>query len=541
MFTAHQRPKTITEMMERVAQQKGDQTAIVYFDQHITFSELLERSKRVAQGLKNIGIKKGDRVSLWLPAVPAWLITYMAISRLGAVAVATNTKFRSSEVQDIVGRSRAKAIIMWPGFKHIDFAGILADIDPAAITDLETVILYSEDNAATPDTLLDRQTVTYQQLEQSQPYEVDHASAEDGSNIFTTSGTTKAPKLVYHKQSAVTGHLYDIGRAFGIDAPRKSLLQIVPFCGVWGFDQGMMTIGAGATLYIMPFFDPPEAVRLLQEQKITHTACSDEALLRLLEVTDEAVPFPSLEMVGFAAIGGGSANDAVQQTKARGLKVRGLYGSSELGALFSLQDESLDPESRALGGGICVNPDVQVRARDQETGKILPPGERGELEIKAPSRMVEYLDNPAATEEAFTEDGFFITGDLGYTREDGSWVFLSRLGDAIRLSGFLVSPAEIEDYIEQNPMVESSQVVGVQKERGTWLCAFIITADKDKFDANQLQAYCKKGMAKYKVPNHFEVIDAFPITLSANGNKIQRGKLREMAESIMEKGTEQTA
>ncbi|HAD08958.1 MAG TPA: acyl-CoA synthetase, partial [Porticoccaceae bacterium] len=206
---------------------------------------------------------------------------------------------------------------------------------------------------------------------------------------------------------------------------------------------------------------------------------------------------------------------------------------SELGALFSLQSDTLAPEDRTQGGGICVNPETQVRTRDKQSGNILPHGERGEIEIKTPSRMVGYLNNPEATQTAFTEDGFFKTGDLGYTRDDGSWVFLSRLGDAIRLSGFLVSPAEIEGYIETHPAVSEAQVVGVQQARKIWLCAFIIPADANKLDNQLLRQYCEKGMAKYKVPQHFEPIDAFPVTLSANGNKIQRAKLRDMAESIM--------
>lgn len=527
------RPVTITEMVENITRQKGDQTAIVYLGQHITFNELLERSQRVADGLRRLGIGEGDRVSLWLPAVPAWLITYIALCRLGAVAVATNTKFRSSEVQDIVSRSQAKAIIMWPGFKHIDFEGILSDIDPTALTALQTVILYSEDKTEPAHHILGRNTVSYHALEQSPPYTADHATPESGCNIFTTSGTTKAPKLVYHKQSATAGHLYDINRAFGLDQPGKSVLHMIPFCGVWGFDQGMMTLAGGSTLYIMPFFNPAEAARLIQAHRITHTSASDEAVRCLLEVNDTPVPFPSLELIGFAAVGGGSSQDLVLEATRRGLTLRGLYGSSELGALFSLQSDTLAPEDRTQGGGICVNPETQVRTRDKQSGNILPHGERGEIEIKTPSRMVGYLNNPEATQTAFTEDGFFKTGDLGYTRDDGSWVFLSRLGDAIRLSGFLVSPAEIEGYIETHPAVSEAQVVGVQQARKIWLCAFIIPADANKLDNQLLRQYCEKGMAKYKVPQHFEPIDAFPVTLSANGNKIQRAKLRDMAESIM--------
>src|SRR5262245_10526155 len=126
----------------------GAGTAIRYGGREIGFGDLARRVERVAGGLIALGIGPGDRVALWLPNAPAWLELLFAAGRIGAVAVAVNTRFRAVEVADIVGRSRAHALVLWPGFRNIDFLGILEAVDPAALDRLETIIVYDEGEPA---------------------------------------------------------------------------------------------------------------------------------------------------------------------------------------------------------------------------------------------------------------------------------------------------------------------------------------------------------------------------------------------------------
>ena len=157
-----------------------------------------------------------------------------------------------------------------------------------------------------------------------------------------------------------------------------------------------------------------------------------------------------------------------------------------------------------------MSPDAVVRVRDSETGELAKPGRSGELEIRAPSRFLGYFHNPDATRAAITDDGFFRTGDIGYLREDGSFVYETRGGDAMRLGGFLVAPGEIEDELKA-------------------CAAFVITDAAAPPDPEQLIAQLRNRLAGYKVPARIFFIDAFPVTESANGVKIQRGKLRAIA------------
>ena len=120
--------ETLSALLERVAEESGDAPALIYGEEAWSYADLLDRSRRAAAALAELGIGRGDKVALWLPNAPAWLALYFALGRLGAVAVAVNTRFRALEVADILSRSGAKALAMWPGFKDIDFAGLLAEI-----------------------------------------------------------------------------------------------------------------------------------------------------------------------------------------------------------------------------------------------------------------------------------------------------------------------------------------------------------------------------------------------------------------------------
>jgi len=150
--------------------------------------------------------------------------------------------------------------------------------------------------------------------------------------------------------------------------------------------------------------------------------------------------------------------------------------------------------------------------------------------------FTEYFGNRAATSAAITTDGFLRTGDLACDEGDGRFRYLARMGDSLRLGGFITSPAEIEAYIERDPAVENCQVVGVDGERGTQPVAFVIPRADQRFDAAALHAHCMHGLAKYKVPVRFIALDTFPMTMSANGEKIQRLKLRDMATAELQHG-----
>lgn len=521
---------TVTGLIDERVRLQPDDVAVIYGDTELTYRQLDELGRRAAAGLANLGVGQGDRVALWLPNTLAYIALYLGCVRLGAIATAVNTRFRAAEVSDIVGRSGAKVLVMWPGFRQIDFLAILDDCDRDALKGLETAILYDEGQPAEtlPPAIGHCRRVRYHDVVMAAPYEADHATAETGCNIFTTSGTTKAPKFVLHAQRSIAHHADVVAREFGYRASDGGLLVVLPFCGVFGFCQLMASLAAGRPTVILSAFDAAEVVRLIGAYRIEHMNATDDMIQAMMAVPGGTAALTGIRFMGTAAFGTDFAEFSAN-ADAAGITLVGLYGMSEVQALFAVRPYDLPFEERLLPGGTMVHPEARVRARNPDTGDILPHGDPGELEIKGPSLMSGYFGNPEATAEAMTEDGFLRTGDLGYTQTDRSFAFLQRMGDVLRLGGFLVSPAEIEAHLQEHPDVDGSQVVGVASERGTQPYGFVTLTPGAALDEAALRQHCQNGLAKFKVPVRIFQIDEFPTTKSANGTKIQRARLRDMA------------
>ena len=497
----------------------------------VSFRELAGESRRVAQGLRQLGVRPGDCVALWLPNVPAWLASFFACAQLGAVAVSVNTRFRSHELADILHRSRSRVLLFWPEFKGIDFSGILAACDPQALEHLEAMVVYGEAGTQTPATVLGKSAHPYMSLPGGAPLLESSAAPGAGCAIFTTSGTTKAPKFVLHDQRTVLAHACDVTRGFSFSSD-SVLLLAPPLCGVFGFCSAIAALWAARPMVMAPTWNAELAARDIVAHRVTHINGTDEAAAQLLDI--ESASFSNIRFFGYAAFNPAQA-DVVRRADIRGLKLVGLYGASEIQALFARQDESAPVAERMLGGGRPVSPAARVRVRDPESGTVLPHGAQGELEFFAPSsRMTGYHGNPAATGDAFTADGFYRSGDLGCTLADGRFTYLARIGDALRLGGFLVSPAEIEAVVQEAPGIAACQVVGVPRAAGLVPVAFVVLHHSAAFDEAAVTGHVSRKLARYKVPVRIFPIDAFPVTPGANATKIRKGKLREMAEALLD-------
>lgn len=525
--TSAPNPQTLTEMLARRVAVGG--VALIDRDKTVTAAALDEESRRVAQGLYDLGVREGDRVAVWLPNVPAWLSCFFAVARLGAIVVAVNTRFRSNEIADIVGRSGAKVLIYWPGYRGIDFDGILRDAGVPALKELNAIVAYSEPgDPVVNHEALGKPVTAYGDLAQRLPYPHDHARSELGCLIFTTSGTTRLPKFVLHHQASIASHAAEAARGFGYGDENAVTLLTVPMCGTFGMSHAISPLAGGKLLVMLTTFEAQAAAQAIKRYNVTHLPATGDIVAQLLAASMEKIPYPTVRAV--MGVRAGQARPAEE----RGLKLMGIYGSSELQAVLSLRPVELPPEQRETGGGKLITAATRVRTRSNDTGKLLPHGEQGELEFKGPSMLMGYFGNAEATKAAFTDDGWFKSGDLGYTLADNEFIFLTRMGDVLRLAGFLVNPLEIEAVLDAHPSVAVSQVVGIDGPRGPMPVAFVLSKNADgTIDEAALIAHCKQKIAHYKVPHHVLAIDVFPFTPSANGNKIQKSKLRDIALAVL--------
>ena len=251
----------------------------------------------------------------------------------------------------------------------------------------------------------------------------------------------------------------------------------------------------------------------------------------MLQGEGEAKPYPSLRMVVAFGINP-PLDEHLRALEEAGLFGNNAYGMSECLAYFALRPRNTAHAEAMYGGGVVVNPASGMRIRSTETGELCPPGAEGELEVNGPTLMLEYADNPEANAKAWTKDGWLRTGDLAYLREDGCLVYISRINDMLRLSGFLVSPAEIEAELEKDPAVAQAQVISINTERGVRAFGFVLPSGEGAVDEQALIARCRASLANYKCPIRVVTVADWPYAISPNTIKIQRVKLRDQAQAL---------
>ncbi|MBO1112574.1 AMP-binding protein [Bordetella petrii] len=521
-------PAALADLYAAHLRARPDDTALVDETGPLSYRDFDALCAGTARWLAAQGIAAGDRVAVWLPNRREWLALLFGLARLGATLVAINTRYRSAELEYILARSRARMLVMQPSFRKIDFPAVLAGVAQDALPDLQAIALVDAGRGE-PGAVFGRRTVACRPAAEAgaAPAALGPADAAQPVILFTTSGTTSGPKLVMHSAATLLAHNRQVAGAYGLCEPGARLLAALPLCGVFGLNGALAALHGGAPVVMMDLFDAPRAARLLRDERITHTFGSDEMMRRIADQARGDRPFPHARVFGFASFSPGAA-ELVDSLRRRGFPLRGLYGSSEVQALFSLQDAALPVAERALGGGTPAAPQASVRARDPASLELCAPGVPGEIEIRAPGNFIGYLDNPDATARALTPDGYFRTGDLGYLRPDGSFVYLARMGDTLRLGGFLVDPAEIEHALAAQPGVHNAQVVGITLDGQPRAAAFVIAGAG--VDADSLLAPLRASLAPFKVPARLWLVDEFPTAASANGFKIQRARLRQMAE-----------
>ena len=484
----------------------------------LDWSAFAARVEGYAGLLTGHGVKAGDRVALWLPNSADYLALVFALARLTATAVHVNTRFRATEVGYLLARSQASVLVTDFSFAPVDFARIFGDIPTSDRAGLRLVVSRGGaegEIAGLPVTAL-----------RAEGAAADVAYPDAPCLTFTTSGTTSGPKLVLHTQRSIAWHASDVTRALAMEAPETRVLAAPPLCGTFGLALALAAVAAGAPIHTMGQFDGARTEALIRRHRITHTAGGDDMLARVCDAA-AGKPFDSLVWTGYASFTP-NAVAHVARADALGMRPRGLYGMSEVQALFAHAPDA----RRMVDGGAPASPGAEIAIRDPGTGADLPEGADGELCLKAPSLFAGYLGNEDATRRAFWPDGFFRTGDLAAMVAPG-FVYKMRLGDGLRLGGFLVAPEEIEGFLQKQPGVAGAQVVAAERDRARVAFAFVTAKPNERPDETRIIAACKASLARYKVPARVVTLDAFPVTESPNGVKIQRAKLRDMADAML--------
>ena len=497
-----------------------DRPAVTVSAQSWSRAQLRTAACRAVTGLRALGLARGDAVAVWLPNGPAWLQLLFAAADLGVLIVPVSTRYKMPEVRHVLEVSGARALICPDVFLGQDYAAMAAELAEQVASLASVVVL--------------PQAETTLAFAAAVPAAGPSGAGQPADLLccFSTSGTTGFPKLAAHDHASIARHASLVGPAMHYQ-PGDRLLAVLPFYGVFGFMAALAALAGAAACDVMAVYDAEDAAVMIDTRGITHVIGSDSMFDPILRC--EGHRFASWRRLVQADFVG-LTKEVTQRAAAFGISATGTYGSSEAFALCSFWPDAATTEERSRAGGVPVDPTMSFRIVDDQAdgsgAALAVAGQAGELQLRGSNVLACYLNNAPATAAAMTADGWFRTGDLA--RAEGSaFVYLSRMGDSLRLRGYLVNPAEIETVLMQHPAVAGAQVVGVrQPGSGDLAVAYVLAASED-FDEADVAAYCKSAMAAFKQPFRIVRIDEFPSMNGPNGNKIQKRVLREMAAQLV--------
>lgn len=509
----------------------ADDVAVISGPRKLSYGGLRALALTVAAELSQAGLQRGDRIAVMLPNSINWLAVMFGAAALGVGVVSINVRLGAKEVGETIAATGARAIAYHAEILDGSCRDALESLGDAVLGQIELVLRcgsamreYRPPAAAIVDldALIDRPHMVYPKVT-GQP--------TDPCFILATSGTTGQPKRVVHVQERVVRHVRDVARTIGFCESGTVSLATMPFSGAYGFTLLMSALAGGQTVVIADGFDPVESADLLRRHGATHMGGTNDMIYKMLLADPAPRPFPTLQTFIHANFTP-SLTEMPPEAERRGVRICGGYGSSEMLAMFTIQSAAAALDERAQAGGYPVGLGAKFRIVDPDSGHRLPDGEIGEIEVFAPNGMIGYLDNPEATSEAMTADGYLRTGDLGYRLPDGRMQFETRRNDVLRIGGYLVAPAEIEDIILGIAGVTACQVVAVRQDLSVRPVAFIIGSANMPTEADIIAA-CRGRLAKYKVPVRVFRVDDFPQVHGPNGSKVKRNELRDLAMAMM--------
>ena len=497
-------------------------------------ARILDETLRLRRDLHERGFSEGDCAAVWLPNWSSALAWQLAVGSLGGHVIGINTRYNVHEVTHVLTLARPKVLTLAEGFVGLDLIGRLREAVAAAAEESpgwrapQVVPLTGPGLPSVEDvTAYDVGSGAWLP-EASTPLSLGESPEPGDDRLYiavTTSGSTGLPKLAAHNQAATLEQLLAAGRTM-LAEPGDRLLAALPFSGTFGFVGAFGMLLAGGSIVLHPSFDPAEVVRLVSQHGISHLAFGDDMMTRVVE-SGEGADLSNLKWVGIADFQGAARGLAEWLETHAGAHVTGLYGSSETFALLAASGPDVPAPERWLAGGRLAPDSLRYRIADDE--RVITDGSEGEIQFNGPQAVDAYLGQPHQMDENYTSDGWLRSGDLGRAIDDRTFRYVCRASEALRLKGFLVEPDEIANHLSTHDAVAIAKVVGVRRDAGDEAVGFVTLKPRAQVDGAELVAYCKKSLARYKVPVAVYVIDEMPVTTGTNGTKIRAAVLKEWA------------
>lgn len=528
------------ELLALLARDYPQKEALIYPDRALRydFSQLEWLARQISKGLLDVGIRRGDRVALWAPNVPEWVVLQFALAKIGAILVTVNTSLRATELEYLLKQSEASTLITVAGFRDVNYVQTIYEIVPelqsaeegslksAKLSFLRNVIYIGDDHPGGMiryDSLLARsENITDEQLDA-------HAAGQDLDDVINmqyTSGTTGFPKGVMLTHRNIVNNGYWLAEGIAL-TPDDKLCLPVPLFHCFGCVIGVL--GAythAAALVPLESFDALRALQYIEKERCTAVYGVPTMFLAELEQLDyHSFDLSSLRtgIMAGALCPEPLMRKAIERMNLTELTI--AYGLTEAspGITLTPRTDSIELRTQTVGR---VMPEMEVKIADPVTGSECAPGVAGELCCRGYNIMKGYYNNSQATADAIDNDGWLHTGDQAMMDMDGYVRITGRLKELIIRGGENVAPKEIEDLLRTHPKIADIYVYGVPDERlGEEVAAAIRLNSAETTTPEEIREFCNDRIARFKIPRHIRFVESFPMTASG---KVQKFKLREM-------------
>jgi len=502
-------------LLRMAAYRNPDRPAIIYHDLVLTYREVVSMVNCIGNGLRNLGLQKGDRLCLFTTNRPEYTITFIGAASVGLVVSPMNPAYKEREIAYQLENSEAKAILvqreLLPLLKLV--------LDQKAFPDLKYIIVTGDRvPEGTPDAIPFAKLLRESSPKHPDPIEI---SGDDLLALPYSSGTTGFPKGTLLTHRNLTTNNLQLTSARGINLTDVALI-FLPFYHIYGVMLTGSFLAAGATQVMMERFDLLQSLELCEKHGVTYYFAVPPIVLALANAPIDLSKMKTVKYV-FSGAAPLPLDPARRLQEKTGIQVVQGYGMTEASPLTHAQPAA--PELVRLDSvGMPVH-NTEQKIVDIETGeRELPPGEDGEIIIRGPQIMQGYWKAPEETARAL-RNGWLYTGDIGHVDADGYTYIVDRKKEMIKYKGFGIAPAELESLLMEHPAVMDSAVIGVpDDEAGELPKGFVVIRKGFDVTTDEILAFANGKLAGYKKIHMVEFIDAIPKVASG---KILRRELKD--------------
>jgi len=515
------RPLTYEHLFRASAERVPDRAALVFSDERLTYSELLEGAERRAVELSALSLRPGERFGLLMPNCPALVEYLLAAAFLGATAVPINIRFKAPELRHVILDAELAALVtMRAPVGPLDLPALVREAVPGLVdVDAGTRLALEEFPSLRAVAAWDDPAPTGETSESGR--EADPPAPDDPLLIMYTSGTTAHPKGCVFTNNAITLNAGAIVKRLEIP-DGDCWWNPLPFFHMGGIMLMSSVFAAGGTFVTQAHFTTAEAIALIERERpaVLYPLFPTITMDLLDDPSFASAPIDDVRLIG--SVAPPEVQARIQRALPRS-RLFSAYGITELCGCVAFNSPHDSEHLRLATCGAALD-GFELRVVGPETNLPLAAGEHGELVGRGVQMFTGYYGNPAATAAVIDEDGFFHTGDLCSMDEDAVVSYHGRLKDMLKVGGENVSAIEVESLLSTHPAIKLAQVVGIPDPRLIEVpVAFVELASGYSLTAAEVTAHCSGQIASFKIPRHVRFVTEWPMSAT----KIQKFRLRD--------------